>query len=86
MKALVNVASLAALLASGATVALMGQQLLGMQSKLQAGASLKEVFCGTAPTASRPSSSATALPTTCCPMPGSTVETRIRPTSSLRRT
>jgi cytochrome c biogenesis protein CcdA len=34
-------------MASGATVAFMGQQLLGMQSKLQAGASLKEVFCGT---------------------------------------
>jgi cytochrome c biogenesis protein CcdA len=38
-------------MASGATVAFMGQQLLGMQSKLQAGASLKEVFCGTAPAA-----------------------------------
>jgi cytochrome c biogenesis protein CcdA len=36
-------------IASGATVALMGQQLLGMQARLQAGASLKEVFCGTAP-------------------------------------
>lgn len=36
-------------MASGATVALMGQQLLGMQAKLQAGASLKEVFCGTPP-------------------------------------
>ena len=36
-------------MASGATVALMGQQLLGMQAKLQAGATLKEVFCGTAP-------------------------------------
>jgi len=35
---------------SGATVAFMGQQLLGMQAKLQAGATLKEVFCGTAPT------------------------------------
>jgi len=34
---------------SGATVALMGQQLLGMQAKLQAGATLKEVFCGTPP-------------------------------------
>jgi len=38
-------------MASGATVALMGQQLLGMQSKLQSGASLKEVFCGTPPSA-----------------------------------
>jgi cytochrome c biogenesis protein CcdA len=36
--------------ASGATVALMGQQLLGIQAKLEAGASLKDVFCGTAPT------------------------------------
>jgi len=36
-------------MASGATVAFMGQQLLGMQSKLQAGASLKDVFCGTGP-------------------------------------
>jgi len=36
-------------MASGATVALMGQQLLGMQAKLQAGASLKDVFCGTPP-------------------------------------
>src|SRR6185369_2235292 len=35
--------------ASGATVALMGQQLLGMQAKLQSGATLKEVFCGTPP-------------------------------------
>jgi cytochrome c biogenesis protein CcdA len=34
-------------MASGATVALMGQQLLGMQAKLESGASLKEVFCGT---------------------------------------
>jgi cytochrome c biogenesis protein CcdA len=36
-------------MASGATVALMGQQLLGMQAKLEAGATLKEVFCGTPP-------------------------------------
>jgi cytochrome c biogenesis protein CcdA len=36
-------------MASGATVALMGQQLLGMQAKLEAGASIKDVFCGTAP-------------------------------------
>ena len=34
---------------SGATVALMGQQLLGMQSKLAHGATLKELFCGSAP-------------------------------------
>lgn len=34
---------------SGAMVAYMGQQLLGMQAKLQAGATLKEVFCGTPP-------------------------------------
>ena len=34
---------------SGATVALMGQQLLGMQAKLQSGATLKEVFCGSPP-------------------------------------
>jgi cytochrome c biogenesis protein CcdA len=36
-------------MASGATVAFMGQQLLGMQARLEAGASLKEVFCGTPP-------------------------------------
>ena len=36
-------------MASGATVALMGQQLLGMQAKLQSGATLKEVFCGAPP-------------------------------------
>jgi cytochrome c biogenesis protein CcdA len=36
-------------MASGATVALMGQQLLGMQAKLEAGATLKEVICGTPP-------------------------------------
>jgi cytochrome c biogenesis protein CcdA len=36
-------------MASGATVAVMGQQLLGMQAKLQSGATLKEVFCGTPP-------------------------------------
>lgn len=33
-------------MASGATVALMGQQLLGMQTKLAAGANPDEVFCG----------------------------------------
>jgi cytochrome c biogenesis protein CcdA len=33
-------------MASGATVALMGQQLLGLQTRLQAGASLEDVFCG----------------------------------------
>ncbi len=38
-------------MASGATVALMGQQLLGMQSRLQAGATIKDVFCGTPPAA-----------------------------------
>lgn len=32
--------------ASGATVALMGQQLLGLQQKLKAGATLEEVICG----------------------------------------
>jgi cytochrome c biogenesis protein CcdA len=36
-------------MASGATVAFMGQQLLGMQAKLQSGATLAEVFCGTPP-------------------------------------
>ncbi|HYT61463.1 MAG TPA: hypothetical protein VEL06_14900 [Haliangiales bacterium] len=36
-------------MASGATVAWMGQQLLGMQAKLQSGATLTEVFCGTPP-------------------------------------
>jgi len=36
-------------MASGATVAFMGQQLLGMQAKLQSGATLAELFCGTAP-------------------------------------
>ena len=35
--------------ASGATVALMGQQLLGMQTRLQGGAKLEDVFCGRAP-------------------------------------
>lgn len=34
---------------SGAMVAVMGQQLLGMQAKLQSGATLAEVFCGTPP-------------------------------------
>lgn len=47
-------------MASGATVALMGQQLLGMQAKLQSGASLKDVFCGTAPAEMTPSVSAPA--------------------------
>ncbi len=36
-------------MASGATVALLGQQLLGMQAKLQSGATLKEIFCGSPP-------------------------------------
>jgi cytochrome c biogenesis protein CcdA len=36
---------------SGAMVALMGQQLIGMQTRLEAGASIKDVFCG-APAAS----------------------------------
>ena len=36
-------------MASGATVAYMGQQLMGMQAKLQSGATLKEVFCGAPP-------------------------------------
>lgn len=36
-------------MASGATVAYMGQQLLGMQAKLQSGATLKELFCGVPP-------------------------------------
>lgn len=35
-------------MASGATVAYLGQQLLGMQAKLQAGAKLTDVFCGPA--------------------------------------
>lgn len=34
-------------MASGATVAFMGQHLLGMQAKLAAGASTDDVFCGT---------------------------------------
>ena len=34
---------------SGATVALMGQQLLGMQTRLEGGAKLEDVFCGRAP-------------------------------------
>jgi cytochrome c biogenesis protein CcdA len=34
-------------MASGATVAFMGQHLLGMQTKLQAGAKTEELFCGT---------------------------------------
>jgi cytochrome c biogenesis protein CcdA len=49
-------------MASGATVALMGQQLLGMQAKLEAGASLKELFCGIPPTALN--ESITAAPVT----------------------
>jgi cytochrome c biogenesis protein CcdA len=36
-------------MASGATVALMGQQLLGLQTRLHAGESLEDVFCGNAP-------------------------------------
>jgi len=36
-------------MASGATVAFMGQQLLGMQTKLQAGATIADVICGRAP-------------------------------------
>jgi cytochrome c biogenesis protein CcdA len=32
-------------MASGATVALLGQQLLGMQTRLQAGANTEDVFC-----------------------------------------
>ncbi len=36
-------------MASGATVAFMGQQLMGIQAKLQAGATLTDVFCGTPP-------------------------------------
>jgi len=47
-------------MASGATVAFMGQQLLGMQSRLEAGASLKEVFCGTPPSALNPTLTANA--------------------------
>ncbi|HTL18743.1 MAG TPA: hypothetical protein VL793_16015 [Patescibacteria group bacterium] len=47
-------------MASGATVAFMGQQLLGMQSRLQAGASLKEVFCGTGPATTEAMTSASA--------------------------
>jgi cytochrome c biogenesis protein CcdA len=35
-------------MASGATVAFMGQQLLGMQTKLQNGAKLSDVLCGPA--------------------------------------
>jgi cytochrome c biogenesis protein CcdA len=35
-------------MASGATVAFMGQQLLGMQAKLQNGAKLSDVLCGPA--------------------------------------
>ena len=49
-------------MASGATVALMGQQLLGMQAKLEAGASLKELFCGIPPSALN--ESITAAPVT----------------------
>ena len=36
-------------MASGATVAYLGQQLLGIQTRLNAGASLEDVFCGRAP-------------------------------------
>lgn len=48
-------------MASGATVALIGQQLLGMQAKLEAGASLKEVFCGTPPSTLNETITATPL-------------------------
>jgi cytochrome c biogenesis protein CcdA len=37
-------------MASGATVAFMGQQLLGMQTKLQSGATIIDVICGRTPT------------------------------------
>jgi cytochrome c biogenesis protein CcdA len=36
-------------MASGATVALLGQQLLGLQTRLHDGAKLEEVFCGRPP-------------------------------------
>src|SRR5580765_7117199 len=39
-------------MASGATVALMGQQLLGMQSKLSEGKKIEDVFCGPGQTTS----------------------------------
>lgn len=48
-------------MASGATVALLGQQLLGMQTRLNGGAKLEEVFCG------RPPESAVASSTTAQP-------------------
>lgn len=51
-------------MASGATVAYMGQQLLGMQSRLQAGASLKDVFCGKAPPQMNEAISVTATEST----------------------
>ena len=47
-------------MASGATVAMMGQQLLGMQAKLQSGATLTEVFCGIPP--SKMNAAITAAP------------------------
>jgi cytochrome c biogenesis protein CcdA len=36
-------------MASGATVALLGQQLLGMQTRLHEGAKIEDVFCGRPP-------------------------------------
>ncbi|MGN6553602.1 MAG: hypothetical protein ACTHLW_07755 [Verrucomicrobiota bacterium] len=46
-------------MASGATVALLGGQLLEMQTRLQGGAKLEDVFCGAAPAATQ---AATAVP------------------------
>jgi cytochrome c biogenesis protein CcdA len=45
-------------MASGATVALLGQQLLGMQTRLHDGAKLEEVFCGRPPETATTSGSA----------------------------
>lgn len=54
-------------MASGATVAFLGQQLLGLQSKLDSGAKLEEVFCGRPPATAV---SASDTPTTSHEHPG----------------
>lgn len=49
-------------MASGATVALLGQQLLGMQTRLNGGAKLEEVFCGRPPETATANVSASQTP------------------------
>src|SRR5690606_8535468 len=49
-------------MASGATVAFMGQNLIGMQEKLKNGATLMEVICGTPPEEYAAATAVTAEP------------------------